>query len=293
MTLSFILIATLLGCGAWLILSAKLFHDKSFYGHKTLSQLNKWHQEGRDIWDYPILKKLVSFLSRYVFLDMASAEMLSKKLSRAGLAITPKQFTARKYVVIALSGLSILICALLKFWLGILLIVLFAVLLLMKQSETLSSKLKKKDEAIALEMPRFIRTICRNLRSNRDIYAALQSYRKVAGPVLGAELDILLAHMRAGGVSTALQQFQSRLGTEEAFRLCSILMEIDRGIDQTATLDYLADDMARQAKLKVQKTLSSRPAKMRRTYLPAVGICVVMILYVLIVFVQNQLNNLF
>ena len=293
MTLSLILIAILLGCGAWLILSAKLFHDRSFYGHKTLSQLNKWQQEDRDIWDYLIQKKLVSFLSRYVFLDTASAETLSKKLSRAGLAITPKQFTARKYVVIALSGLSILICALLKFWLGILLIVLFAVLLLMKQSETLSSKLKKKDEAIALEMPRFIRTICRNLRSNRDIYAALQSYRKVAGPVLGAELDILLAHMRAGGVSTALQQFQSRLGTEEAFRLCSILMEIDRGIDQTATLDYLADDMARQAKLKVQKTLSSRPAKMRRTYLPAVGICVVMILYVLIVFVQNQLNNLF
>lgn len=292
MTLSLILIAILLGCGAWLILSAKLFHDRSFYGHKTLSQLNKWQQEDRDIWDYLIQKKLVSFLSRYVFLDTASAETLSKKLSRAGLAITPKQFTARKYVVIALSGLSILICALLKFWLGILLIVLFAVLLLMKQSETLSSKLKKKDEAIALEMPRFIRTICRNLRSNRDIYAALQSYRKVAGPVLGAELDILLAHMRAGSASTALQQFQSRLGTEEAFRLCSILMEIDRGIDQTATLDYLADDMARQAKLKVQKTLSSRPAKMRRTYLPAVGICVVMILYVLIVFVQNQLNNL-
>lgn len=293
MTLSLILIAILLGCGAWLILSAKLFHDRSFYGHKTLSRLNKWKQEDRDIWDYPILKKLVSFLSRYAFLDTASAETLSKKLSRVGLTVTPKQFTARKYVVIALSGSSILICALLKFWLGILLIVLFAVLLLMKQSETLSSKLKKKDEAIALEMPRFIRTICRNLRSNRDIYAALQSYRKVAGPVLGAELDILLAHMRAGGVSTALQQFQSRLGTEEAFRLCSTLMEIDRGIDQTATLDYLADDMARQAKLKVQKTLSSRPAKMRRTYLPAVGICVVMILYVLIVFVQNQLNNLF
>ena len=293
MTLSVILIAILLGCGAWLILSAKLFHDKSFYGHKTLSQLNKWQQEDRDIWDYLIQKKLVSFLSRYVFLDTASAETLSKKLSRGGLAVSPKQNMAREYVVIALSGLSILICALLKFWLGILLIVLFAVLLLMKQSETLSSKLKKKDEAIALEMPRFIRTICRNLRSNRDIYAALQSYRKVAGPVLGAELDILLAHMRAGSASTALQQFQSRLGTEEAFRLCSILMEIDRGIDQTATLDYLADDMARQAKLKVQKTLSSRPAKMRRTYLPAVGICVVMILYVLIVFVQNQLNNLF
>ena len=293
MTLSLILIAILLVCGAWLILSAKLFHDKSFYGHKTLSQLNKWQQKDRDVWDYPVMKKLVAFVSQYVFLDKASAETLSKKLSRAGLDVTPQRFMARKYIVVALSVSVILLCALLKFWLGIFLIALFAALLLMKQREALSSKLKKKDEAIALEMPRFVRTICRNIRSNRDIYALLQSYRKVAGPVLGTELDILLTHMRAGGVSTALQQFQSRLGTEDAFRLCSTLQEIDRGIDQTATLDYLADDMARQAKLKVQKMLSARPAKMRRTYLPAVGICVVMILYVLIVFVQNQLNNLF
>ncbi len=293
MTLSLILIAILLVCGAWLILSAKLFHDKSFYGHKTLSQLKKWQQKDRDVWDYPVMQKLVAFVSQYVFMDKASAETLSKKLSRAGLDVTPQRFMARKYIVAALSVSVILLCALLEFWLGILLVALFAVLLLMKQSESLSSKLKKKDEAIALEMPRFVRTICRNLRSNRDIYAVLQSYRKVAGPVLGKELDILLTHMRAGGVSTALQQFQTRLGTEEAFRLCSTLQEIDRGIDQTATLDYLADDMARQAKLKVQKMLSARPAKMRRTYLPAVGICVVMILYVLIVFMQNQLNNLF
>ena len=32
---------------------------------------------------------------------------------------------------------------------------------------------------------------------------------------------------------------------------------------------------------------------MRATYLPAVGVCVVMIIYVLIVFVMNQLNNLY
>ena len=99
--------------------------------------------------------------------------------------------------------------------------------------------------------------------------------------------------MRTGGVAVALQQFQKRLGTDSAFRLCSTLQEIDRGIDQTGTLEYLADDMARQSKLNIQKTLSTRPGKMRLTYLPAVGVCVVMIIYVLIVFVMNQLNNLY
>ena len=45
-------------------------------------------------------------------------------------------------------------------------------------------------------------------------------------------------------------------------------------------------------KYRIQKVLAMRPAKMRRTYLPAVGVCVVLIIYVLIVFVTNQLNNL-
>ena len=163
----------------------------------------------------------------------------------------------------------------------------------MKQKEDLTEKLKAKDAAISQEMPRFVRTICRSLRTNRDILTAFQSDRKVAGPALCAELDILIASLRSGSVLQALQQFQRRIGNEDAFRLCSTLIEIDRGVDQTATLDYLADDMARAARLAMQKELSTRPAAMRRTYLPAVAVCVILILYVLVVFVMNQVNTLF
>ena len=123
--------------------------------------------------------------------------------------------------------------------------------------------------------------------------ASQEAYRKVAGNALGEELDILLSHLRTGGVVQALQLFQTRIGSEEAFRLCSTLIEIDRGIDQTATLEYLADDMARTAKLQIQKQLSTKPGKMRRTYLPAVGVCVALIVYVLVVFTMNQVNTLF
>jgi hypothetical protein len=68
---------------------------------------------------------------------------------------------------------------------------------------------------------------------------------------------------------------------------------MSRGIDQTATLSYLADDMARQAKENIRKELSLRPGKMRRTYYPAIGVCIAMILYVLVVYVINNLNNLY
>lgn len=232
-------------------------------------------------------------LSRFVFLDDTAKESLTRQLHRAGLDMTPEQFTARKYVIFAGAGIAMVLCVLLKFWFGVIICILAALYGVMRQREVLTSRIKARDDAINMEMPRFIRTLCRTLHNNRDIYAALASYRKVAGPILGEELDILLGHMRTGGVAISLQQFQKRLGTDSAFRLCSTLQEIDRGIDQTATLDYLADDMARQSKLNIQKTLSTRPGKMRMTYLPAVGVCIAMIMYVLIVFVMNQLNNLY
>ena len=293
MLIILISIGILLSAGLWLIFSAKLFHDRTFTGRRQMRRFRQMRENEKDIWESGLLKRLTLFFTRFVFMDDYSAEKLSRQLERAEINLSPKEYEARKYVIVAGAALGILFSFLMKFWLGIILFVLFAVFLDMKQREMLSSKLRKKDEAIALEMPRFVRTVCRNLRSNRDIESALRSYRKVAGETLGAELDILLSHMSTGGTVQALQQFQNRLGTEEAFRLCSALQEIDRGIDQTATLDYLADDMARQAKYRVQKTLSMRPGKMRRTYYPAVGVCVAMIIYVLIVFVTNQLNNLF
>ena len=283
----------LLSYGLWRISAAQLYHDRSTLGRQGLMQIQKARKEKQDLWSNPICKALSNLFSRIVFLDDTAKESLTRQLQRAGMRITPEEFTARKYVICAACGVGLIFCATAQFWLGVILCGLLAVYGVMRQREVLTSKIKARDEAIGMEMPRFVRTICRTLRQNRDIPAALFSYRKVAGPVLGAELDILLAHMRTGSVPAALQQFQKRIGTESAFRLCSTLQEIDRGIDQTSTLEYLADDMARQSKLNIQKALSVRPGQMRATYLPAVGVCVVMIIYVLVVFIIKELNNLY
>jgi len=287
------LIAVLLAFGIWKVSAAILYHDRYSTGKKNLQQIGKWYKEKQEFWDSPLFRKATRFLTRFVYLDDTARDSLRRQLHRAGMDITPEQFTARKYVIYAGAGVAALLCALLQFWLGIILCVLVGVYGVMRMRESLTSRIKARDEAIAMEMPRFVRTICRTLHNNRDIYSALESYHKVAGPILGEEIYILLSHMRTGGVAVALQQFQKRLGTDSAFRLCSTLQEIDRGIDQTGTLEYLADDMARQSKLNIQKALSTRPGKMRATYLPAVGVCVAMIIYVLIVFVMNQLNNLY
>lgn len=286
-------IAVLLACGSWRVSAAFLYHDRSGVGRRKLQQIGRWYKTERELWDAPLLRRVTDLLSRIAFLDDTAREQLTRQLRRAGMSVTPERFTARKYAIFIAAGIGMLLCILLEFWLGVILCALSALYGIMRQREALTSRIRARDEAIALEMPRFVRTICRTLRSDRDIYAALASYKKVAGPILAEELDILLTHMRSGSTLAALQLFEKRLGTDAAFRLCGTLQELERGIDQTAALEYLADDMARQAKLNIQKTLSTRPGRMRMTYLPAVGVCVIMIIYVLIVFVMNQLNHLY
>ncbi len=292
MPIVYLLIAALLFTGLMMILSASFLHDTSFVGRRRINRLYNWKYGDQDLWDIAFFKTLVDVIAPYVLLDRMAEASLSKQLSRANLNITPKQFTARKYIIAIFAIILIGICALFQFWVGVICVFLLTVFLIMNERNSLVSKLRARDESIATEMPIFVRMVCRRLHNNRDILSILEDYHKVARPELKHELDILLTHMRTGDILHALQQFQSRLGTEEAFRLCSALIEIDRGIDQTATLDSLAKDMSLKAKLNIQKALASRPLKLRTTYIPAVLICVVIIIYVLVVFMMDMLNNM-
>ena len=264
----------------------------TFTGRGTLRKIAKWQKERLDPWAIFPLKQLLSVASRLVYVDETTGVKLGKDLEKAGLPITPKVYMARKYLT-AFLGISLTaICFVLRFYFGVFVFLLVTVFALMKQRDALNEKIRKKELAISQEMPRFVRTLCRSLKSDRDLVSVIGSYRKIARPELGGELDILLAEMQSGNTQSALVHFENRIGSSEVFRLCAALRDISMGIDQTATLAYMADDMARSAKENIKRELSLRPGKMRRTYYPAIGVCIAMILYVLVVYVIHNLNNI-
>lgn len=286
-----LIIAVFLCVGLRFLCDALVLGETSLSGRRTLSKLTV--RRKTNLWEMTPVKQLTTLAARVVYIDRDVETKLRRQLDRAGLPLTPREFTARKYTILGLGAVALGLFALLRFYIGLVLGALLVVYALLKQRDSLTASLKAKDTEITGELPRFVRTICRNLRSSRDLRGVIQSYRKVAGPALGGELDILLADMGAGNISAALNHFQARLGSEDAYRLCGALQEIERGVDQVSALDYMADDMARKAKAQVQKTLSARPGQMRRTYYPAIGVCVAMIMYVLIEFIKDNLNNLF
>ncbi len=288
--LTLLLIAALLFLGLKTVCAAA--DGTTFAGRGTLKKIAKWQKESPDLWTVFPLKQLLAAVSRLVYMDETTGAKLGHDLEKAGLSITPKVYMARKYLTV-LAGIGLTaVCLILRFYFGVFLILLAMVFALMKQRDALNEKIRKKELAISQEMPRFVRTLCRSLQSDRDLVSVIGSYRKIAGPELGGELDILLAEMQSGNVQSALVHFENRIGSPEAFRLCGALRDMSMGIDQTATLSYMADDMARSAKENIKRELSLRPGKMRRTYYPAIGVCVAMILYVLVVYVIHNLNNI-
>ena len=266
---------------------------RSYIGHRSISKMSRWQKGKVDVWVAFPLKQLLAATARIIFLDAAKESALSKSLTKAGLTITPREYTAKKYIIIAAGVCLMAMFFFLHFYFGMIIGLMATAYTLMRLRNTLNAKIRKKELIISQEMPRFTRTICRSLQSDRDLHNVLGAYRKVAGPELGSELDILLAEMKSGNVQSALVHFEDRLGSPEAFRLCSALRDMTMGIDQTATLSFMADDIARQAKENIRKELSLRPGKMRRTYYPAIGICIAMIMYVLVVYVINNFTNLF
>jgi len=289
-SITLFLIAVLLFFGLKTVCAAS--QGCSLAGHRSLSRISKGQKKPFDPWTVFPLKQILDLTARLVFLDEAAASRLGKDLEKAGLPITPHAYTARKYLtVFAGVGLTAVSVAL-RFYFGVLIILPATVFFLMKQRDTLNVKVRKKELAISQEMPRFVRTICRSLQTDRDLYNVIGAYRKAAGSELGGELDILLAEMQSGNVQTALSHFENRLGTAETFRLCAALRDMSLGVDQSATLSFIADDMARQAKENTKRELSLRPGKMRRTYYPAIAVCIAMILYVLVVYVINNLNSI-
>ena len=278
--------------GLKVLVSAMANKQYSYAGHRKFAKMKRWNKTETDLWSLFPMPQLLRIASRLAYVDEAAEVTLQKQLTRAGLSDTPKDYTGKKYLLILMGTALSALCVFAKFYMGIILAVFVTVFLLLKLRDTIADKIKAKDFEISSEMPRFVRTICRNLQSDRDLVRVIASYRKVAGTVMGAKLDILLAEMQSGNLQNALSHFENRIGTADAFRLCSALRDMAMGIDQTATLSYLADSMAVQAKENIRKELSLRPSKMRATYYPAIGVFVAMIMYVLVVYVINNLNSI-
>ena len=158
MNITFILasVAGLVFFGFRTIGTASTSASRSYIGKKALAKMSKGQREQRDLWRSFPFEKLLELTSRIVFVDDATEASLGKKLYKAELTDTPRQYTAKKYLIITLGACLMFLCIAARFYPGVVLSPLITSFLLLKQREALTGKIEQKDFRIAQEMPRFV-----------------------------------------------------------------------------------------------------------------------------------------
>ena len=147
-----------------------------------------------------------------------------------------------------------------------------------------SDIVKKRKKLIEAELPRFAVSIQQSLAADRNVLKLLTSYRKIAGPHLGQELDITIADMKTANYENALLHLQNRVGSTMLSDIVRGLIGTLRGDDQQMYFKMLVFDMRQIEQSNLKKETQKRPKQMQK-YSMLMLFCILLI-YVVVLSVE-------
>ena len=127
-------------------------------------------------------------------------------------------------------------------------------------------------------------SIQQGLANDRDVLKLLVSYRRIAGPDLGKELDTTIADMKTGNYENALLRFQNRIGSTMLSDIIRGLIGTLRGDDQQMYFRMLVFDMRQLEQSNLKKEAAKRPKQMQK-YSMMMLFCILLI-YVVVLSVE-------
>ncbi|ACL77072.1 hypothetical protein [Ruminiclostridium cellulolyticum] len=201
-------------------------------------------------------------LSKIIYMDEYRKSRMSNVLKAADISMTPEVYTAYAIVKAGAALMGVIPC-LLVFPLFSSVFVILAVLIYFKEFKKADEKLKFKREQIESELPRFAATIEQSLKSNRDVLAMLESYKKNAGVAFRRELDILTADMRSSGYEAALTRFEARMNSSRLSDVVRGLVGVLRGDDGTVYFQMLGHDFKTLELHRLKGEAKKIPPKIR------------------------------
>jgi len=263
-------------------------------GRRKKKLLNKYKtvQKKKNSIEEILIRPVAKILSKVIILNEHRTQSLMVKLKEAGLEYTPKEYYARA-IIISVLPLLILPVAF-KAEMPIVAIALIVLSVVMYfNAVDINTIIKKRQQEIRSELPRFIRAIISGLNTNRDLIQTIEKYQTVSKGVLKEEIGILLAALQSGNAERAYMTFSQRLGMPEIQRLVTALINIERGVDQATTLQFLAADTAQMIQDAIKIEMAKRPRILRRAMIPALLTVFVMLLYVVIANFSDYITILY
>ncbi len=229
------------------------------------------------------LTKIAAKLSPLLKLDPIKKSRLSLTLDIAGIPLTPECYTMKAFLTAFATGLLSVPFFMVMPLMGLLIMGL-AVMVWFSTYYKAFDLVKKRRKLIEAELPRFAVSIQQGLATDRDVLKLLTSYRRIAGPHLGQELDTTVADMRTGNYENALLHFQNRVGSTMLSDIVRGLIGTLRGDDQQMYFKMLVFDMRQIEQNNLKKEAGKRPKQMQK-YSMMMLFCILLI-YVVVLSVE-------
>ncbi len=229
------------------------------------------------------LTKIAGKLAPLLRLDPIKRGRLALTLSIAGIPLTPECYTMKAFLTAFATGLLGIPLFMAMPLMGLLIMGL-AVMVWFSTYYKAFDLVKKRRRLIEAELPRFAVSIQQGLATDRDVLKLLTSYRRIAGPHLGQELDTTVADMRTGNYENALLHFQNRVGSTMLSDIVRGLIGTLRGDDQQMYFKMLVFDMRQIEQNNLKKEAGKRPKQMQK-YSMMMLFCILLI-YVVVLSVE-------
>jgi len=231
-------------------------------------------------------------LSRLIRMDEYKRHRMANTLIAAGLDMTPELFTGYALVKSGCIALMVIPCLIILPLLAPVLLIL-AILTYFKTVQGADEKLKAKREAIESELPRFVATITQELKASRDVLGIIDNYKRNAGDMFAAELDILAADMRSGSYEAALTRFEAGINSPMLSDIVRGLIGVLRGDDGGVYFQMLSHDM-KQLELQRLKAKAMKIPPKIRVFSFILLMCFMITYLAIIIFeIVNSLGGLF
>lgn len=213
----------------------------------------------REVFIHPMARGLESVIA----LNDYKKKRMEIEMQRIDLDKTPEQFISECLAGPLLLGAMSLVFIPMGIPLITILLIVLAVVVFSKSSQTVRKQIDKLNREIEMELPRMVETLNYSLEDNNDLLKFFERYRRVAGPAMARALDRLLINLKTGNAEQALRDFDKSLGIPQVSAFVSTLLGVTYGIDQRTVLIVMEKDLRTRQRELMQREIDKRPGKIR------------------------------
>lgn len=208
-----------------------------------------------------MLLSLTAWVAGWLPMTEYQRQRTAATLVSAGIPLSPESYMAECLVKAVLIGLLAIPMFFLMPILGFVILLLAGLYFISFRGKA-NLIVKKKREALELELPRFVSTLAQELKHDTNLQRIFRSYQKHAASILKTELDLTLADMMSGNEEQALSRWESRMNSTMLSEVVRGLQAVKRGDRGEVYFTMLSHDFRQLEiqRLKLEATL--RPQKM-------------------------------